>query len=58
MLIIAGHLEVDPTHRAAFLAANAEVVVLARQATGCLDFVQAADPIDDRRVNIPEGIDP
>ena len=47
----------EPADRAAFLAANAEVVGLARQATGCLDFVQAADPIDDRRINIFERWD-
>ena len=43
MLIIAGSLMVEPSQRAAFLAANADVVGHARQAAGCLDFVQAAD---------------
>lgn len=57
MLIIAGCLMVDPADRAAFLAANAEVVGRARRATGCLDFVQAADPIDDRRINMFERWD-
>ena len=57
MLIIAGTLMVDPAHRALFLAVNADVVSQARQATGCLDFVQAADPIDDRRINIFERWD-
>jgi len=57
MLIIAGHLMVDPADRSAFLDANADVVGLARQAQGCLDFVQAADPIDDRRINIFERWD-
>jgi quinol monooxygenase YgiN len=57
MLIIAGTLILDPAHRAAFLAANAEVVGHARQATGCLDFVQAADPLDPGRVNIYERWD-
>jgi len=57
MLIIAGHLIVDPADRSTFLDANAEVVGRARQATGCLDFVQAADPIDDRRINIFERWD-
>ena len=57
MLIIAGSLIVDPVDRAAFLAANADVVGRARQATGCLDFVQAADPIDDQRINIFERWD-
>jgi quinol monooxygenase YgiN len=57
MLIIAGSLIVDPSDRAAFLTANAEVVGQARRATGCLDFVQAADPLDPRRINIFERWD-
>jgi quinol monooxygenase YgiN len=57
VLIIAGSLMVDPADRAAFLAANAEVIGQARRAIGCLDFVQAADPIDDRRINIFERWD-
>jgi quinol monooxygenase YgiN len=57
VLIIAGSLIVDPADRAAFLAANSDVVGLARQAAGCLDFVQAADPLDPRRINIFERWD-
>ena len=57
MLIIAGNLIVDPADRAAFLAANSDVVGLARQAAGCLDFVQAADPLDPSRINIFERWD-
>jgi quinol monooxygenase YgiN len=57
MLIIAGSLILDPAHRGAFLAANADVVGEARQAAGCLDFVQAADPLDPRRINIFERWD-
>jgi quinol monooxygenase YgiN len=51
MLIIAGHLTLDPDHRAAFLNANMEAVEQARKAAGCLDFVQAADPLDPSRIN-------
>ena len=54
MLIIAGSLIVDPADRAPFLDANSGVVGLARQADGCLDFVQAADPLDPSRINIFE----
>jgi quinol monooxygenase YgiN len=57
MLIIAGRLILDPDHRDTFLAANAETVAQARQATGCLDFVQAADPLDPSRINIFERWD-
>lgn len=57
MLIIAGSLMVEPSQRAAFLAANADVVGQARQAAGCLDFVQAADPLDPGRINVFERWD-
>lgn len=57
MLIMAGHLILDPADRAAFLAANTDSVVQARQATGCLDFVQAPDPHDPNRINIFERWD-
>jgi quinol monooxygenase YgiN len=54
MLIIAGTLIVDPVDRPAFLAANADVVGQAREAPGCLDFVQAPDPLDPSRINVFE----
>jgi quinol monooxygenase YgiN len=57
VLIIAGSLIVDPADRAAFLAANSDAVGLARKAAGCLDFVQAADPLDPSRINIFERWD-
>jgi quinol monooxygenase YgiN len=57
MLIIAGHLMVDPADRAAFLAANADVVGQARASIGCLDFVQAPDPLEPSRINIFERWD-
>ena len=57
MLIIAGSLIVRPDHRSDFLAANAAVVGHAREAAGCLDFVQAADPLDPTRINIFERWD-
>ena len=57
MLIIAGNLILDPDDRDRFLVANADVVVFARAAPGCLDFVQAADPIDAGRINVFERWD-
>ncbi len=57
MLIIAGSLILDPDDRERFLAANADVVDLARHSTGCLDFVQAADPLDVSGINIFERWD-
>jgi quinol monooxygenase YgiN len=52
MIIIAGALYVDD--RDGYLAAVADVARLARQAPGCLDFVQAADPIEPDRINVFE----
>jgi quinol monooxygenase YgiN len=57
VLIIAGSLIVDPADRTAFLAANADVVGQARTSDGCLDFVQAADPLEPSRINIFERWD-
>ncbi|HEY1988210.1 MAG TPA: antibiotic biosynthesis monooxygenase family protein [Acidimicrobiales bacterium] len=57
MLIIAGNLILDPALRSDFLASNAAVVGQARDAAGCLDFVQSADPLDPTRINIFERWD-
>ncbi|MEV6303307.1 antibiotic biosynthesis monooxygenase family protein [Actinoplanes sp. NPDC051861] len=54
MIIIAGALHVSPADRDAYLAAVGDVTRLAREAPGCLDFVQAADPLDAGRVNVYE----
>ncbi|WP_437670779.1 putative quinol monooxygenase [Sorangium sp. So ce131] len=51
MLIIAGHLEVDPDQRDAFVAAHQDLVRRARQAPGCLDLAITADLLDPARVN-------
>lgn len=54
MLIIAGSLYVDPSDRERYLDLNGDVAVTARDSPGCLDFVQAADPIDASRINVYE----
>ena len=36
------------------MEAVADVAVQARRAPGCLDFVQAADPVEPARINIDE----
>jgi quinol monooxygenase YgiN len=54
VLIIAGSLTVDPADRERFLEVNADVVGEARRAAGCLDFVQAPDPLEPGRINIFE----
>ena len=57
MIIIAGHLQVAAAERDRYLAAVASVALNAREAPGCLDFVQSADPTDPGRINIYERWD-
>jgi quinol monooxygenase YgiN len=54
VIIVAGTLRIAAADRDRYLAAVADVTVLARRAPGCLDFVQAADPLDPERINIFE----
>lgn len=54
MIIIAGHLRVDPAARAEFLASAVAIMRMARSATGCLDFSLSADPIEADWVNVFE----
>jgi quinol monooxygenase YgiN len=54
MLIIAGHATVAEADRDAYVAAHHDLVERCRRASGCLDVVIAADPLDPSRVNIYE----
>ena len=54
MIIIAGWIRVAAGDRDAYLGAVADVARMARLAPGCLDFVQAADPLDPERITIYE----
>lgn len=54
MVIVAGHLTVDPAERDSYLAGCADVVRQARGADGCLDFSLSADLLDAGRINIFE----
>jgi quinol monooxygenase YgiN len=54
MVIVAGHLVVDPEQRQSYLATCIGVVDQARGAPGCLDFVIGADLVDPGRINIFE----
>ena len=54
MVIVAGHLVVDPRERDDYLAGCVDVVRQARRATGCLDFSLSADLLEPCRVNIFE----
>ena len=54
MVIVAGHITVEPQQREFYLAGCVSIVERARGAAGCLDFAIAADLIDPGRVNIFE----
>ena len=54
MLIVAGHLIVDPDGRQAYLAGCLPLVEQARRTQACLDFSLSADLIDPARINILE----
>jgi quinol monooxygenase YgiN len=54
MVIVAGHITVDPEQRESYLAGCMSVVERARRADGCLDFAITADLLDPGRVNLFE----
>ena len=54
MLIVAGHVTVDPEQRESYLAGSRRTVEMARQADGCLDFAITADVLDPGRINLFE----
>src|ERR687891_2946201 len=54
MVIVAGHVTVEPRQREAYLAGCVSIVKRSRSLAGCLDFAITADPIDPGRVNIYE----
>jgi quinol monooxygenase YgiN len=54
MVIVAGHLKVEPKTRDAYLSDCKEIVAQARRAKGCLDFAITADVLDSGRVNVFE----
>jgi quinol monooxygenase YgiN len=54
VIVVAGWLRVAAEDRDRYLALVASVTALARRAPGCLDFVQAADPLDPSRIVVLE----
>jgi quinol monooxygenase YgiN len=54
MVIVAGHIVVDPQQRDDYLSGCVEVVRQARRTAGCLDFALSADAVDPGRVNVFE----
>ena len=54
MVIVAGHVVVDPTELDDYLAGFVEVVRQARRTPGCLDFSLSADLLEPGRINVFE----
>lgn len=54
MIIVAGHITVEPTQRASYLTGCVIIVEQAREAYGCLDIAISADLVDAGRINIYE----
>jgi quinol monooxygenase YgiN len=54
VVIVAGHLAVDPEQRDNYLSGCVEVVRQARRTPGCLDFSLSADLLEPGRINILE----
>lgn len=54
MLIVAGHITVEPPQRESYLAGCVSVVEQARRAPGCLDFAITADLLESGRINVFE----
>jgi quinol monooxygenase YgiN len=54
VVIVAGHIVVDPSRRDDYLSGCVDVVRQARRTPGCLDFAISADVDDPGRVNIFE----
>jgi len=54
MIVVTGHLTLDPAERERYLAECHQVVLLGRAAPGCLDFALSADLVDPARINVLE----
>ena len=53
-IIVAGQIEVQPGQRQRVPDGSQMAMRLARETTGCEDFVVAADPLEEHRVNVFE----
>lgn len=54
MVIVAGHIVVDPQERESYLAGCTGVIEQARRAPGCLDYAITADLLEPGRIDIFE----
>ena len=57
MIIVSGHVVVEPNERTAYLAGCEQVIRQARQAQGCIDFHLSPDPLEVDRINVFEQWD-
>lgn len=54
MIVVAGHVELDPVRRDEALRAARELFAATRAQPGCLDYVWCADPSSESRVYVYE----
>jgi quinol monooxygenase YgiN len=52
VIVVTGQIRVSDRSR--FLALSRDAMKLARETDGCLDFVVAADPLEEDRINVLE----
>lgn len=57
MIIVAGHLRVDPAVRQTYLEGCRSLIEVARRTEGCQDFHLSADALELDRINIYEAWD-
>lgn len=55
MIIVVGRIYTHPGSRDEFLEISKASMEAAREARGCRDFVVAADPLEQERVNVYES---
>lgn len=54
MIVVAGHLVVDPRHRDRAIELSLPAVLAARATPGCIDFAVSPDPLNPARINVSE----
>jgi quinol monooxygenase YgiN len=54
MIIVSGRIFVQAGKHDEFVQTSRKAMIQARETKGCLDFVVAADPLDQDRVNVYE----
>jgi quinol monooxygenase YgiN len=57
VIIVSGHLHLDPVERDQYLRESVEIMRQARGWAGCRDFTLTADPLEPDRINVYERWD-